>query len=322
MEEVLSEEEPPGGTPFFKADRLGKSLHLNNLFIKFEGANLTGTQKDRISRLHVRNALRKGFDTISVATCGNYGASISYYAGAYGLRSVIGIPETYSDSRLGEISLNGSEIVRIQGKYEEAVDYMSDRARDSSWYDSNPGSYNSGIDTEGYEAIAFEIADQLGHAPEYVAVPVGNGTTLSGIFSGFRKLKQKGLVSELPRMLASSTSNGNPVVDSWIHGARKISELSPELITETAVSEPLVAYRAIDGQKALDAIYESKGAAVYVSDFDMIRLSRVAEELENLSVLPASASALAAAHNLLGGCCSGKEVVAVMTGRNHQWTMR
>lgn len=317
MEEVSCEEEPPGGTPFFRADRLGKTLHLNNLFIKFEGANVTGTQKDRISKLHVRNAMKNGYNTISVATCGNYGASISYYAGFYGINSVIGMPDNYSDSRLEEIRQNGSEVLRVPGKYEEVVEFMSDRANDNSWYDSNPGSTHSRIDIEGYESISFEIVGQLGHSPEYIAVPVGNGTTLSGIFSGFRKLKRKGVISELPRMLGASTSNGNPIVEAWTRKARRVSDLNPGSIFETPVSEPLVSYRALDGQMALDAIYESGGAAVYVSDLDMIRLSRMAEKLENLSVLPASASALAAASNLLGNFSRGREVVAVMTGRNH-----
>jgi len=322
MEEVVSEEEPPGGTPFFKATRLGKQLNLDNLFVKFEGANTTGAQKDRISRLHVRNAIEGGFDTVSVATCGNYGASISHYASLNGVRSVVGIPEGYSNSRLDEIRRNGSEILTIPGRYEEAVEYMSRLAGAEAWYDSNPGSPNASADISGYETIAYEIVEQLGHPPEFVAVPVGNGTTLSGIFSGFRRMKRDGAISDLPRMVASSTSNGNPVVDSWNRGSRKVIDLNPETIHETAVNEPLIAYRAIDGQNALDAIYESRGMAFYVSDFDMVRYSRIAEDLESLSVLPASASTIAAAHSRLGNCCRGSEIVVVLTGRNQIWTTR
>lgn len=322
MEEVVNEDEPPGGTPFFKAVKLGKNLRLNNLFIKFEGANTTGTQKDRISKLHVRNAVSQGFDTISLATCGNYGASVSFYAGQYGIRSVIGLPESYADTRADEIRLNGSEILMIPGKYEEAVDYMSERAINNGWYDSNPGSRNSTTDIIGYEKIAYEIVEQLGHSPEFVAVPVGNGTTLTGIYSGFEKMKQKGIISRLPRMIASSTSGGNPVIDSWKRGYRKVRELNPDLISETRVNEALIAYRATDGQKALNAIYKSRGIAVYISDFDMIRYSRIAESLEGISVLPASASVLAAVHNVLEECCGEMDIVAVLTGRNHAWTTR
>lgn len=322
MEEAVSEEEPPGGTPFFKAERLGKNLHLENLFIKFEGANRTGTQKDRISKLHVRNALSKGYETISVATCGNYGASISYYAAVHGLKSVIGIPESYTNSRLPEIARYGAEIMRLPGKYEEAVELVSEMADSEGWYDSNPGSRNASIDIQGYEGIANEIVEQMGHSPEYIAVPVGNGTTLSGIYSGFLKLRRAGKIERMPRMIGSSTSNGNPVVDAWTRGSREISDLNPAVLEESPVNEPLISYRAIDGQHALDAIYKTNGMAVYVSDFDMIRYSRVAERTESISMLPASASTLAAVHRALGECCSSSEVVAVVTGRNQVWTTR
>ncbi len=322
MEEVISEEEPPGGTPLFRAKRLGKELHLDNLFIKFEGANRTGTQKDRISRLHVRNAASKGFETLSLATCGNYGASISYYAGMYGLKSVIGVPQHYANSRVQEMRSNGAEILEIPGRYEEVVDAMTDMASAEGWYDSNPGSKNSRTDIQGYEGIAFEIVDNLGHSPEFVAVPVGNGTTLSGIYSGFRKLKQKGLIASMPRMIGSSTSGGNPVVDSWVRGSRVIRDIEPNMLEETSVNEPLISYRAIDGQKALDAIYSSGGMALYVSDFDMIKYSRIAEKTEGLSVLPASASTLAAMHRVISSTSPHGEAVAVVTGRNQIWTTR
>lgn len=322
MEELVSEEEPPGGTPFFKAVRLGKNLHLNNLFVKFEGANRTGTQKDRISRLHVQNAIMKGYDTISLATCGNYGASISYYSGLHGLKSVVGMPEHYAQARLQEMSLNGSEIVKIAGKYEEAVEYMSDLATLRGWYDSNPGSSNSEMDIKGYEGIAYEIVDQLGHSPEFLAVPVGNGTTLSGIYSGFRRMKNLGLIDVVPRMIGASTSNGNPIVEAWNNGHSTVMDLPPESIIETGVNEPLIAYRSIDGQKALDAIRESRGMALYVNDLDMIRYSRLAETSEGISVLPASASAIAAVQGLLQSCCAGREIVVVVTGRNQIWTTR
>lgn len=322
MEEVLSEEEPPGGTPFFKAAMLGKSLHLNNLFVKFEGANRTGTQKDRISRLHVANAIRKGYDTITLATCGNYGASISYYAGLHGLKSVVGMPGHYAQTRTHEMRLNGTEILNIPGRYEETVEYMSNLAGSQGWYDSNPGSANSEIDILGYEEIAYEIVAQLGHSPEFLAVPVGNGTTLSGIYSGFRKMKITGAIDSVPRMIGSSTSNGNPIVDAWNRGSSTVMELSPESIIETKVNEPLIAYKSIDGQKALDAIRDSRGMALYVNDMDMLRYSRLAETSEGISVLPASASAIAAAHGLLQSCCAGREIVIVVTGRNQIWTTR
>lgn len=318
--EILEEEEPPGRTPFFRAANLEKALNLRNVFIKFEGAGKTGTQKDRISRLHVMNAREKGFDTVSLATCGNYGASMSYYAGLNGMKSVVAIPEYYSGERNSEITANGGQVLEFGGMYEDLVEYMRERSSDEGWYDSSPGSRNSSLDIAGYEGIAFEIYAQLGHAPSYVSVPLGNGTTLAGIYSGFAKLQSKGQIGKIPRFIGSSTPNGNPIVASWRQRSRAIMELEPSTIRETRASEPLVAYRSYDGQKALDALYRSNGMAAYVTDSEMYRYSRIIEESERLSVLPASASSLAAVDRLLGKRNDNGGIVVVLTGRSKPWT--
>lgn len=318
--EEKEEDEPPGGTPFFRAGNLERTLHLKKLFIKFEGAGATGTQKDRISKLHALRARRKGFHTVSLATCGNYGASMSYFAGMYGLKSVIGVPSYYANERNAEIRAYGAQVMEINAKYEDVVEYMRERATDENWYDSSPGSKNSDVDLEGYEGIAYEIVSQLGHAPSHVSVPLGNGTTMAGIFSGFEKLYLRGAISRLPRFIGSSTPNGNPIVASWKKRARTVVDLDPHMIRETRASEPLVAYRSYDGQKALNAIYRSKGVAEYVTDDEMYRYSRMIENLEMLSVLPASAASLAAVDKLMSRKGDSREIVVVLTGRSGIWT--
>lgn len=319
MEEI-SEEEPPGRTPFFSARKIGSVLHLDGIFFKFEGMNITGTQKDRISRMHVRRAADLGYNTVSVATCGNYGASLSYYARTSGLRSVVMVPRDYTNARNDEILSYGAEILNVQGKYEDAVETLHDSASDNAWYDASPGSEHSSVDLEGYGAIAREIVNQLGHAPEYLAVPVGNGTTLAGIYRGFRKMHSSGITDRIPRVIAASTSNGNPVVTSWKRRKKKIMTLDPESLSESAVNEPLISYRAYDGQLALDAIYESRGFAVPVTDDEMLHCSGMIERYERLSVLPASCSAMVAASKVLRKSEPKAECVVVLTGRGRLWT--
>ncbi|EQB71870.1 MAG: hypothetical protein AMDU1_APLC00017G0057 [Thermoplasmatales archaeon A-plasma] len=318
--EGIEEDEPPGKTPFFRARNLERALKLKNLYIKFEGAGITGTQKDRISKLHVLKAREKGYDTISLATCGNYGASISYFANLYGMKSVVAVPEYYSGDRNDEIRGNGAEILEVPAKYEDLVEFMRDKSSSEAWYDSSPGSVNSEIDMEGYETIAYEIVSQLGRAPGYVSVPLGNGTTLAGIFSGFEKMQRRGVIRKIPRFIGSSTPNGNPIVASWKRKDHTLMELDPSIIRETKASEPLVAYRSYDGQKALNALYRSNGMATYVSDDEMYRYSTLIEHFEMLSVLPASASSLAAVDHVISRKSEPKDIVVVLTGRNKTWT--
>lgn len=318
--EEMDEDEPPGKTPFFRATNLERALHLKKLYVKFEGAGITGTQKDRISRLHVLKAKEKGYNTVSLATCGNYGASISYFAGVYGMKSVVAVPANYAGERNNEIKVNGARILEVDGKYEDLVEYMRDMSSDENWYDSSPGSRNSGLDMDGYESIAYEIVAQLGHAPSYVSVPLGNGTTLAGIYSGFEKMRKGGTIRKVPAFIGSSTPNGNPIVASWKKKRRTLMELDPSSIRETKASEPLVAYRSYDGQKALNALYRSNGLATYVTDEEMYRYSRLIEQSEMLSVLPASAASLAAVDRVINRKLENRDIVVVLTGRAKTWT--
>lgn len=319
MEEFCEEEEPPGSTPFLRALNLERNLRLKKFFIKFEGASATGSQKDRISKLHVLRAKELGYKTISLATCGNYGASVSYYAKLYGLESVIAMPRDYSHERAGEMLANGAEVLELPGKYEDTVSSMRDMANDNSWYDSSPGSVNADLDMTGYEKIAYEIVSQLGHSPKYLAIPVGNGTTLSGVFNGFLKMYNRGSIDSLPSLIASSTANGNPIVFSWKRRNRRVVNLNPSVLRESSVNEPLISYKAFDGQKALNAIYRSNGFAEYVTDEEMVRYARTIEMTESVQALPASASTLAAAVRVMSRKRMESECVLVITGRNRLW---
>ncbi|MCL5437861.1 MAG: pyridoxal-phosphate dependent enzyme [Candidatus Thermoplasmatota archaeon] len=268
-----------------------------------------------MSLSHVRRAALGGYDVLSLGTCGNYGASVAYYSRIYGKRTVVGIPSAYTACRRSEIESYGASILGLEGTYEEALGTMGDLARDNNWYDCNPGSVNSDVDLSGYQTIADEIISQLGHAPEIVSVPVGNGTTLAGIFEGFRKAYQSGTTDRIPSIIGASTSGGNPIVESWKKGYRTIRNLRADQIRETGTNEPLISYRPTNGQEALTAIYQSRGYAEYVTDEEMLYYSRFVEQAEGISALPASSSAIASAVKVLGRIGNDRECVIVLTGR-------
>ncbi|WP_337861143.1 pyridoxal-phosphate dependent enzyme [Ferroplasma sp.] len=307
--EIESEDKPPG-SPLIRDFDIGNYLGRSNFFIKYEGSNPTGTQKDRISKKHVENAIDHGYSEISVATCGNYGASIAYYAGKYGIKAIVGIPQEYSNSRHAEIASYGADIIEKPVKYEEMVEYMREESEKNNWYDASPGSKNKSIDVSGYSEISYEIYNQLGFAPDYISIPVGNGTTFYGVYYGFLRLYRDGKIAKIPKFIAASTSGGNPVIYSFLNGFRNIVELDPDTISESYTNEPLVSYISYDGQKALDALYKTHGKAIYVSDEDMITLSEGFRKIDHLSVLPASASAAFAALKFAGN----KNCVILLTG--------
>ena len=296
-----------------------RALGFKRLFIKFEGQNVTGTQKDRISKFHAMRAREQGYDTLALASCGNYGVSISYFAKKYGLKSVIAVPESYSGDRVPEIRALGGQVLELPVRYEDSVDFMKERAVAENWYDSNPGGKNSELDFYGYSVIANEIIDQLGRVPEFLAVPMGNGTTVSGIYGGFRLLREAGMIDALPRIIGASTDSGNPIAWAWKKHLDKVVPLEPSSIAETHLNEPLVSYISYDGQTALDAIYESKGFAFEISDMEMLRYSSLLMSAENVSALPASCSAIVAANRVASMLNRKIDCVVVLTGKGGAW---
>jgi threonine synthase len=282
-----------GDTTWTRARNVEREFGVRQIYLKFEGANPSGTQKDRISFAQAMDALRRGFDAITVATCGNYGVAVALATSLAGLRCLIYIPETYRTKRLKEIEAYGAEIVRVPGDYENAVRLSRERAEADEIYDANPGGANTAIQLRAYAEIAYEIYDDLRDAPAVVAVPVSNGTTLAGIYRGFVSLYRRGKTSKIPRMLAGSSFGKNPIIRAFIRNTPTCDDLAPERIRETQVNEPLINWHSIDGDLALEALRATNGWASYASDKSMMAHSRLLREREGLSVLPASTAGLA-----------------------------
>jgi threonine synthase len=283
-----------GDTSLARARNIEREVGIRQLYLKFEGGNPTGTQKDRIAFAQAMDALRRGFDAITVATCGNYGAAIATATSYAGLRCLIFIPEAYRTKRITEMARPGVEIIRIAGDYETAVNASQERAESNEIYDANPGGANTPLQLRAYGEIAYEIYDELRDAPAAVAVPVSNGTTLAGVYKGFVSLYRRGKTSRIPRMIAGSTFNKNPIINAFLKNLPHCADLAPERLRETPVNEPLINWHAIDGDLALHAIRESGGLASYASDKGMLDFSKTLREREGLSVLPASTAGLIA----------------------------
>jgi len=283
-----------GDTSFTRARNLEREHGVRQLFLKFEGNNPTGTQKDRIAFGQCHDALRRGFDSITVATCGNYGAALSLASKLAGIRCIIYIPENYHTPRVREMEQNGAVVIRYSGSYEESVKYSIEQAQENDWYDANPGGLNTSLQIASYAEIAHEIYDVLRDAPKIVAAPVSNGTLLAGVYRGFVSLYKRGRTSRIPRMIAASSSHKNPIIYSFKKNLEQCIDLVPEKIRETRINEPLINWHSFDGDEALYAIRESGGRAFNISDEKMHRLTRQLKEKEGLNLLPASTAGLGA----------------------------
>jgi threonine synthase len=305
-----------GDTTLARSRNVEREVGIRQLFLKFEGSNATGTQKDRIAFAQASDALRRGFVSVTAATCGNYGVAMALAAMCAGLECFMYIPRGYSSRRIEEMERLGTKIVREGEDYEGAVAASRARAERDDIYDANPGGANTALQLKAYGEIAYEIYDQLRDAPAIVAVPVSNGTTLAGIYRGFLSLYRRGRTSRMPRMVAGSSYRKNPIVHSFLKGSTTYEDLDPKAIRETETNEPLINWHSAEGEDALDALRATNGAAAYATDKNLKAISRLVREKEGLSVLPAAAAGLIALIEMHEKSpFPNDRYVAVLTGR-------
>lgn len=305
-----------GDTAMVRARNIEREVGLRQIYLKFEGGNPTGTQKDRIAFAQAMDAMRRGFDTITVATCGNYGVAAALASSFAGLRCRIYIPQNYHARRISEMTDLGAEIVRVSGDYEKAVAISCETAEKEELYDANPGGDNIMLQMQSYGQIAFEIYDELRDAPKVVALPVSNGTTLAGVYKGFLRLYRRGKISRMPQIVAGSSFRKNPIVQAFRNRLPSCEDLNPESIHETSINEPLINWHSIDGDHALEALRQTDGWAADASDRAMRTYSQMIRQKEGLQVLPASTAGLVALlerHKKEG--LPGDRYVVVLTGR-------
>lgn len=281
-----------GDTTLTRSRNIEREVGLRQIYLKFEGSNPTGAQKDRIAFSQSMDALRRGFNDITVATCGNYGAAMALASSMAGLKCFCYIPENYHTNRIREMESFGAEIIRVPGDYEAAVKASKERAEREEIYDANPGGANTAIQLRAYGEIAYEIYDELRDAPAVVAIPVSNGTTLAGIYKGFISLHRRGKTSRIPKIVAGSSHGKNPIINAYLKNMPNCEDLEPGVIRETAVNEPLINWHAIDGDHALMAVRKTGGWAAYASDRSMLAHSKLLREKEGLNILPASTAGL------------------------------
>ena len=283
-----------GDTTLVRARNIEREIELRQVYLKFEGGNPTGTQKDRIAFTQSMDALRRGFDAVTIATCGNFGVAVAFAAKLAGLKCYVFIPQNFHTNRIQEMIDIGADMQRVDGDYEDAVKASQEFAEKYEIYDANPGGANTPLQLRSYGDIAYEIYDELRDAPYAVAVPVSNGTTLAGIYKGFLSLYRRGKTSRMPRMIAGSSFNKNPIVQSFLNNSETCEDLDPKKIRETKINEPLINWHSFDGVHALNALQATDGWAKNVSDKSMLKYSKLLREREGLHVLPASTAGLLA----------------------------
>jgi threonine synthase len=301
-----------GGTPLYRCDRLAREVGIRELYVKFEGANPTGSFKDRGMTVGVTKALEFGAKIVACASTGNTSASLAAYAAKAGLKCVVLLPSgKVALGKLAQALIYGAQAIAVSGNFDEAlaiVRRLCEEREDIYLLNSlNP------FRLQGQKSIGFEVADQLGwKVPDRVVVPMGNCANIWAIYKGFFEFDAVGLARGIPKMTGIQAEGAKPIVDAVKGGLDKFKPVEkPETIaTAIRIGNP------VNGPKALRAIRASKGTAEAVSDREIIKAQKLMARLEGIGVEPASASTIAGLKKLVrqGAVKRDERVVCVATG--------
>ena len=293
-----------GGTPLVHARRLGAELGLDELYLKFEGTNPTGSFKDRGMVLAVNRALSAGARAVVCASTGNTSASAAAYAAAAGLPCHVILPAgKVARGKLAQALAAGARLVMVDGNFDAAlaaVRRLGDEGLAAVVNSINPDRL------EGQQTAAFEVVDALGRAPDALALPVGNAGNITAYWRGFRRYADAGLTrgGGLPRMLGFQAEGAAPIV-------RGEPVEAPETVaTAIRIGNPA------SWEGATSARDESGGVIESVTDDEILEAQRMIVRLEGVFCEPASATGVAGVRRMAaeGRIGSGETVVCVLTG--------
>ncbi|MEM3754184.1 MAG: threonine synthase [Candidatus Bathyarchaeia archaeon] len=301
-----------GGTNLYRCKKIQKVLNSNEIFIKNEGENPTGSFKDRGMTVGVSKALELGMKKVVCASTGNTSASLAAYAAKAGLKCFVLIPSgKIALGKLAQAIAYGAKVIQIKGDFDLALKEVIKIS------ELNPSIYllNS-INPhriEGQKTLAYEVWEQLGYkAPDCVVVPVGNAGNISAIWKGFIELRNLNLIKELPRMVGIQAEGASPIAKAFKQNKNTIDSFpNPEtLATAIRIGSP------VSWKKALRAIKESNGLMETVTDQEIIDAQKLIARLEGIFVEPASASSIAGLKKLLefGKIDKNEGVLCIATG--------
>ncbi len=291
-----------GGTPLIESRSIGVDLGLRSLHFKFEGLNPTGSFKDRGMVVAVAKALESGSRAIICASTGNTSASAAAYGARFGLRTVVVVPAgKIALGKLVQAQVFGATVLIIEGNFDEALLSVRQLA------DTHPVTLVNSVNPnriEGQKTAAFEIVDELGDAPDVLAIPVGNAGNITAYWRGFREYREAGRATQLPRMVGGQAEGAAP------------------LVLGAPVADPQTFATAIrignpaSWASAVAARDESEGLIDSVTDVEIATAQRDLAGVEGIFCEPASAASLAVLRKAVrdGAVARGSRVVCVLTG--------
>jgi threonine synthase len=283
-----------GGTPLLDCPRLGAQLGVRRLLVKFEGANPTGTVKDRSAATAVAAALQFGFQATSVVSSGNAASSIAAYSARAGLRSLIFAYERASAPKLLHAAATSTDLVVYKGVYDDLIGHWDQLVEERLFFDC--GASRNPYKHEGKKTLAYEIAEQLEwRAPDVVVAPVAVGETFIAVARGFHELWEAGWIHRKPLMVAAQAARANAIVQAFRSG----QSITPLKIGYTVAEGLAAGNPGRKGEWVLRLLREDSGLAGDAEDEEILDAQRTLARAEGIWAGPTGVAALAVLTKLL-----------------------
>ncbi|MFB6363659.1 threonine synthase [Paenibacillus elgii] len=290
-----------GNTPLVRAENLSNELDLD-IYFKYEGLNPTGSFKDRGMVMAVAKAMEEGSRTIMCASTGNTSAAAAAYAARGGLNCIVLIPNNnIALGKLAQAMIYGAKVIAIEGNFDRALEIVREITA------KHPITLVNSVNPfriEGQKTAAFEVCDQLGKAPDYLAIPVGNAGNITAYWKGFKEYYENGKSKSLPKMIGFEAEGAAAIV-------RGEPIPNPETIaTAIRIGNPAT------WKGAEAAAKDSGGQINFVTDEQILHAYKTIAAREGIFAEPASAASIAGVMKLKseGYFEKGQSVVCVLTG--------
>ncbi len=298
-----------GWSPLYRADALAKELGIGALYVKDDGLNPTASLKDRASSMAVAKAREAGARVIACSSTGNAASSLAGNAAAAGLKTYIFVPSRAPKGKVAQLMTFGATVISVQGSYEETFELSKAAIDRWGWYNRN-AAINPYL-SEGKKTVALEIMEQLDWVvPDYIAISVGDGCTIAGLWKGLKDLYAIGFIDRLPRLISAQAEGCCPL-------NRAIANDEPWYpMEENTLADSIAVGVPRNADKALMAIRESRGLVVNVSDQEIMDAQKLLGRTCGVFGEPAGVTGAAGLKKL---CQEGKipadaTVVSVVTG--------
>jgi threonine synthase len=298
-----------GYTPVYSPERLSEWVGLREFYLKDDGRNPSASFKDRASSVGVMKAIEYKATTIASASTGNAASSLACCAAAVGIPSFIFVPEKAPEPKVAQLLVFGATVIKVKGPYDVAYDFCMDACAKYGWYNRNCA-VNSYL-VEGKKTCGLEIGEQFSeNMPDWVCLSVGDGCTLAGTWKGIREMHQLGLAKKLPRMLGVQAAGCKPIADAFHSG----KDLVP--VDGVTRADSINCGTPRNWRKAVNALRESKGEIVAVSDAEIMEAMNKTARLSGVFGEPSGAASVAGVKRAIadGIIKKNESVCAVITG--------